>query len=183
MTASYTLLADFSTEENRGRLFGLYGVVSGLAMAIAPALGQFVAVNFGYTAFFVATGLLGLVMIPGQIFLKEPPVTTETEPIATVPFWDILRNRWVLISSLGLFSVTMALGALSSFLPLRALQIGLTEMGLYFAAFSLMYMVSGYVAGTLSDKYGRKAVAVPSVLFISLGLLGLTQLGGYLVVY
>ncbi len=181
MTASYTLLADFSTEENRGRLFGLYGVVSGLAMAIAPALGQFVAVNFGYTAFFVATGLLGLVMIPGQIFLKEPPVTTETEPIATVPFWDILRNRWVLISSLGLFSVTMALGALSSFLPLRALQIGLTEMGLYFAAFSLMYMVSGYVAGTLSDKYGRKAVAVPSVLFISLGLLGLTQLGGYLV--
>lgn len=181
MTASYTLLADFSTEENRGRLFGLYGVVSGLAMAIAPALGQFVAVNFGYTAFFVATGLLGLVMIPGQIFLKEPPVTTETEPIATVPFWDILRNRWVLISSLGLFSVTMALGALSSFLPLRAAQIGLTEMGLYFAAFSLMYMVSGYVAGTLSDKYGRKAVAVPSVLFISLGLLGLTQLGGYLV--
>lgn len=181
MTASYTLLADFSTEENRGRLFGLYGVVSGVAMAIAPALGQFVAVNFGYTAFFVATGLVGLVMIPGQIFLKEPPVTTETEPIATVPFWDILRNRWVLISSLGLFSVTMALGALSSFLPLRAAQIGLTEMGLYFAAFSLMYMVSGYVAGTLSDKYGRKAVAVPSVLFISLGLLGLTQLGGYLV--
>lgn len=180
ITASQTLLADLSTEENRGRLFGFYNAASGLAMAVAPTLGNYVAVNFGYTAFFGGVSLLGFLMIPGQLLLREPQVKSKAEQISTVPLREIIRNRWVLISSLGLFSVTMVLGALTSFLPLHATAQGLTEMGIYFAAFSLMFMGSGYVSGALSDKFGRKAVAVPSFLLITLGLLLLTQLSGYL---
>lgn len=173
--ASQTLLADLSTEANRGRIFGLYGVVGGLSMAVAPALGQYVAVNFGYTAFFSSSALFGLLMVPGQILLKEPAI----KPQVARPLGGVYRNRWVLVSSLGIFSVTMALGGLSSFLPLHATAQGLTEMGLYFAAFSLTFMASGYVAGTLSDRFGRQAIAAPSFLLITLGLLCLTQLVSY----
>ena len=66
MTASYTLLADYSDESNRGQLFGLYGVVSGVAMAIAPALGYAVIDRLGYNAFLAGLALVGLLMIPGH---------------------------------------------------------------------------------------------------------------------
>lgn len=178
MTASYTLLADLSDGKNRGRLFGLYGVVSGMAMAGAPSLGYAVIYRFGYNAFFAGLGLLGLLMIPGQILLKEPKVHGDVETSTVVPFKNVLKNRWVLVSSLAVFAVTMVLGALSSFLPLHATSLGITELGAYFAAFSLMYMAGGYLSGTLSDRYGRKAVAAPSFLLVVLGLLILTQLSG-----
>lgn len=179
MTASYTLLADLTDEKNRGRLFGLYGVVSGISLAIAPSLGLAVIYRYGYQVFFAGIGFLALLMIPGQMLLREPRVQDDGETIATVPYKEVLKNRWVLVSSMGLFSVAMVLGALSSFLPLHATALGITELGTYFAAFSFMYMISGYVSGTLSDRYGRKVIAAPSFLLVAIGLVILTQLTGY----
>lgn len=178
MIASQTLLAELSTEENRGRLFGLYGIATGLAMAAAPSFGQYLAVKFGYVVFFSVTALCALLMVPGQILVKERQRGPEVEEIATVALKDIIRNRWVLIPSLSLFCITMVLGATSSFLPLHSAAVGIVEVGLYFAVFSLTYMASGYLAGAISDKFGRKVVVLPSFLLIALGLLALTKLTG-----
>ena len=178
MIASQTLLADLSTEENRGRLFGLYGIATGLAMAAAPSFGQYVAVNFGYTIFFSVTALCALLMVPGQILVKERQRGPKVEELTTVALKDIICNRWVLIPSLSLLCITMVLGATSSFLPLHSTQVGIAEMGLYFAVFSLTYMAGGYLAGAISDKFGRKVVVLPSFLLVVLGLLALTKLTG-----
>lgn len=179
MTASYTLLADYSDESNRGQLFGLYGVVSGVAMAIAPALGYAVIDRLGYNAFLAGLALVGLLMIPGHFLLREPQVQVEAEDPTSGLFQEVLRNRWVLVSSFAVFLVTMALGALTSFLPLHATSRGISELGPYFAVFSLMYMTGGYGAGVLSDRWGRKIAAAPAFLFVVIGLVILTQLSGF----
>lgn len=179
MTASYTLLADYSDESNRGQLFGLYGVVSGVAMAIAPALGYAVIDRLGYNAFLAGLALVGLLMIPGHFLLREPQVQVEAEDPTSGLFQEVLRNRWVLVSSFAVFLVTMALGALTSFLPLHATSRGISELGPYFAVFSLMYMAGGYGAGVLSDRWGRKIAAAPAFLFVVIGLVILTQLSGF----
>ncbi|HAI52698.1 MAG TPA: hypothetical protein DCL99_05385 [Firmicutes bacterium] len=72
------------------------------------------------------------------------------------------------------------MGGLSSFLPLYTQKLGLTQFGIYFAAFSLAYTLGGYGAGVLSDRFGRRAVVLWSLPLLSLGLVGLVRLGGYL---
>jgi len=179
ITASQTVLAASAPPEKRGRLFGLYGVVTGLAMAGAPSLGQWVSAKWGYAAFFVGTGLLGLAMVPGQVLLKEPQGAAG-QGQAAVPWREVLANRWVVSASLGVAAAAAALGGLSSFLPLYTQKLGLTQFGIYFAAFSLAYTLGGYGAGVLSDRFGRRAVVLWSLPLLSLGLVGLVRLGGYL---
>src|SRR5690606_32062304 len=91
-----------------------------------------------------------------------------------------LANRWVVSASLGVAAAAAALGGLSSFLPLYTQKLGLTQFGIYFAAFSLAYTLGGYGAGVLSDRFGRRAVVLWSLPLLSLGLVGLVRLGGYL---
>ncbi len=179
ITASQTLLADLSTEQNRGRLFGYYNAASGVAMAVAPSLGNLVAVRWGYGAFFASVAMLGFAMIPAQLLLREPQTTPLGADQVSASISNMFKDRWIWTSSVSLFFVTMSIGALASFLPLQALALGLSEMGIYYTAFSLMFLMSGFISGLLSDKYGRKRAVLPFFILVVLGLALLIPLSNY----
>lgn len=179
ITASQTILASLSTPENRGTMFGLYGVASGVAMAFAPALGQRLSDSMGHTQLFLVTSVVGLgAMIVGAL-LNEPPAELSDGGGKTVSLSELIHNRWVVIPSVVLFSITMAQGGISSFLSLHALSVGLVNSGLFLSAFSVASMAGRLVSGPLSDRLGRKTVAVPAVLSVALGLVLLTRMNGY----
>lgn len=180
ITASQTILADLSTPENRGTMFGLYGVTAGVAMAFAPALGLKIAGSMGYADLFLITAAVGLgAMIIGYL-LNEPASELTGGGIKTVSVSELIRDRWVIIPSAVLFSITMAQGGISSFLPLHALSVGLASSGLFFTAFSVASTAGRLVSGPLSDRLGRKAVAAPAALSVALGLVLLMRMNGYL---
>ena len=178
-TASQTLLAEFSPRQSRGRLYGLYGAVSGLAMAGAPSIAQWIVTNLGWHAFFLSLGVLGVAMVPGQLLLDSPKWSEERESARSVSFLSVLMNPSVFSSSLGIAAASAVLGGLSSFLPLYTAHVGLTQFGVYFSAFSLAYTVSGFAAGAFSDRVGGRKVALWTLPLLSLGVLGLTQLKSY----
>lgn len=177
--ASQTMLADLSTPKNRGMLFGIYGLATVASLAVTPAWGLSIVERMGYGRLFLITAALGIgaVAFSAPIGGQRPDTSAgDAEP---VPFKRIATNKWVVVPSIALFTVTMAQGATGSFVPLHAVEVGLKNSAVFFAAFSVASVVGRLGAGQLSDRFGRKAIAAPSVFAVGIGLMLLTKLTGY----
>lgn len=175
------LLASLAPEGRRGVLMGLFGAASGATMAIFPGLGFYVIERFGYPALFSISALLGLLMVPCTAWVHEP---SQRDPLMApheAPvIGSLLKNRGVLIMTLGMVSVTIVLGAINAFLPLHAVRMGIENPGGFFTAFAVLFMVGGATSGQLSDSLGRRAVVLPAFLLVSAGAAVLAAAGSYL---
>jgi MFS family permease len=69
----------------------------------------------------------------------------------------------------------VAYGAVLSFLPPFAAERSLAAVGGYFTAFAVAMMVTQAPAGWLSDRIGRRAVAVPGMVVAALAMAGLAS--------
>jgi MFS family permease len=99
----------------------------------------------------------------------------------------ILRDhrRKFLTAGVGTFGISMLRGSRQALLPLWGAHIGLhiSAIALIFSLSSVLDIIFFYPAGYLSDRFGRKSVALPCILLLSLGhlLLPLTHGFGSLV--
>ena len=59
-TGTSAFLTDIVPADRRGEALGYLGVAGNTGMALGPALGSWLAVDFGYEAMFLASSLLGL---------------------------------------------------------------------------------------------------------------------------
>ncbi|MEW6227234.1 MAG: MFS transporter [Bacillota bacterium] len=178
ITASQTMLADLSQPGNRGKMFGYYGVASGSAMAIAPAIGVKIAGGVGYQGLFLVSAFLGGAIIAISLFIADAP-TEVREAVATpASVSETIRNRWVTVPSAALFCLTMAFGAITAFVPLHSAETGIGSSGAYFAVLSAASMIGRLVSGGLSDRYGRREVAAPALLCSAAGVGLLTTATG-----
>ncbi len=198
------LIADTTTEEDRGRAFGLHramdsaGAVVGVLLAALllwwlsgspvkdPTITQSAHTATAFrTIFGVSAGLSLLAVVftfilrePPHAFAKEQPVTSR-EPLS--------RRYWLVITLLLVFSLA---NSSDTFLLLRAGQVGLApwQVVLVYALFSFTYMAASYPAGILSDRFGRWRVvgigwAIYALVYIGLAETGATAIWPLLAVY
>jgi MFS family permease len=171
-TAYTTLVADLAPPARRGEAIGLSGVTNNLGMLFAPVLGAYVATTWGYaTHFWLAAGITA-----ASFFLLLPVVEPEREPVARTDSPNLLtvaRMRPVWVAAFGITGLAVAYGAVLSFLAPFATGRGLTMAGGYFAAFAVAMIVAQTSAGWLSDRVGRRAVAIPGLALTVLAMVGL----------
>jgi MFS family permease len=174
-TTAYTaLVADLAPPARRGEAVGLSGVTNNLGMLFAPALGAAVQARWGYAShFWVAAGIAAvsfLFILP----VKEPRPQASDEQ-AGPGFWRVARLEPVWTAAIGGTGLAVAYGVSVSFMPPLAAERGLTAAGGYFTAFALAVISAQAGAGWLSDRIGRRAVAIPGMVaaVLSAGLLGL----------
>ena len=164
------MVADISTDRNRGRNFGLLrsmdhlGAVCGIVICL-------LFIDIGYQNLFL------LAAIPSVIaaflivrFIKEPD-TPKTRAFKGLSFRSIDKNLWMFF----LASAVFALGAFSySFLLLFARDAGLppSMMPVLYLIFTVVAALFSLPFGRLSDLIGRK-----SVMLFSFACWGITCLG------
>jgi len=171
-TAYTTLVADLASPERRGEAVGLAGVTNNLGMLFAPALGAAVQVRWGYTAHFWGAAAIALVSF--VLLLPIHETRTPSQNVDAGPgFWEVARLRPVWLASFAGTGLAVAYGAALSFMPPFAAERGLEAAGGYFTAFALAMMASQASAGWLSDRVGRRAVALPGMLVAGLASAGL----------
>ncbi|MFC0303446.1 MFS transporter [Sphingomonas sp. C8-2] len=162
-----SLVAIESAPERKGLNMGIVQTfgASLLGWLAAPIVLAWLAAHHGWrTGFFLVIGPALLCAAAGALFLREPPA-------ADVPAQDHgpggvrdllgIRNIWLcgLLSALAM--AYLAVGA--AFLPLYAVQIrhmDATAMGLLMSVLGLSSLVLGIVIPALSDRFGRKPVAI-----------------------
>jgi MFS family permease len=106
------------------------------------------------------------------LWVREPQAQ-EMAAGDSAGFWQVARQRPVWVASLASTGLAVAYGAVLSFLAPFAAERGLTAAGGYFTAFALAVMATQALAGWLSDRVGRRIVAIPGLAIAGLAIIGL----------
>jgi MFS family permease len=162
-TAYTTLVADLAPAERRGEAIGLSGVTNNLGMLVAPAVGAWTVSQWGYGVHLALSAGITAVSIPLLLPVAEPERAPSTQA-AGPKLRAVVRLRPVWVAAFGITGLAVAYGALLSFLSPFANERGLTAAGAYFTAFAVAMMLAQASAGWLSDRIGRRAVAVPGLI-------------------
>jgi MFS family permease len=166
-TAAYTLLAHLAPPTRRAEASGGLGLFQGTGHALPPALSVWLVGQpwAGFGAVFLLSGALGLAATAfarGIRWEREPAPSRESEAVEDGGPAGIaaLYDRGVLLAAALLGCITLTHPASSAFLPLFALERGLTHVDWYYIVGAVTGISMNVVAGRVSDQAGRGIILV-----------------------
>ena len=173
-TTAYTaFVADLAPPAQRGEMIGLAGLTNNLGLFFMPALGAMALAHWGYAPhFLVAAGVAAVAVL--LILLIAGPAGGRSDQTG-VRSGAVARLRPVWVAALGSTGLAVAYGATLGFVAPLAAERGLTAAGAYFSAFAATLMLAQALAGWLSDRIGRRAVAAPGLAVTALATVWLAM--------
>ncbi|MFC0454268.1 MFS transporter [Rhodococcus jostii] len=174
--ARQSYLADAVPIGLRARAMSSFAAMWRLGFFVGPLLGAavilVVGARGGFMVQFVGVVLSGWLMSR----VPDPPRRSATASAhATLP--SILRRHRKLLATLGAGSLLMGAARASreAVLPLWAAHLGLdaAQVSLVFGVGAAVDLLCSYPAGHFMDRYGRRFIAVPSLLVIGTSYLAL----------
>ncbi len=178
---SSALLTDIVPYNRRGEALGFLGVAGNAGMAGGPAVGSYLAVEYGYDAMFITSSILGIFSL---LFTLKLP---ETLPNSRKVLWSDLNvfkgknfdiAAWP--AALSLLPVALSFGVFLTITPDFVEGLGYRYKGVFNTIIVVASISMRLFAGKASDKYGRKPLLAIGglLLFFGMGILSLatTQL-------
>ena len=160
-TASTLFIANISPEAHRGQSLSFFFLAFNFAFALAPSFGMFLINRFNFTFLFLVCTALSLCSLFFSTRLKKKE---ENAPEAQATEDRSFLSRKALPPALMAFFTHIIWGALTAFFPLYALEHGMSNPGLFFAAFAIMLILGRTFGGRILDIYSREKVILPCLL-------------------
>lgn len=199
--AGSAMAVDLSPPELRATGLGLLSTAKSLGVALATPVALAVAAARGFSAVFWVGFVVGLVGFGAMALLREPTSKEDACPAEQADATS--RARWTAVLSpdaskasiASLAVLTVAYGAVLTFVPVYGETIGATHHGPYFTILAVASMGGGLATGALADRFGRVPLlmpviglygagfallmyfASPPLAFVSAGLVGAGFLG------
>lgn len=160
-TASFSLILRISPEAHRGQSLSYFYLAINIAFALAPSFGMLLINHFDFTVLFWACCGLSLCSLFITMKLEKRPVDLLDPPsVEREPF----LSRKALPPSIMAFMGSMIWGAVTAFFPLYALDHGVANPGLFFAALAITLIVARGFGGKILDRYRREKVLLPCLV-------------------
>lgn len=181
LTAGQIVLADIATPQNRGRVMAIYQGVFIFAVGAGSFPGGWLATHVSLSSpLWANAGLAALVTVLALVFVPETrPIASlvvSTNQIRPAPSKPSFRQQvhvlaatpgFLLISIVSFVAFFARTGGLFNVIPLLAKNdIGLApdQIGFGIGMISVVGLLLVYPSGILVDRFGRKAVIVPSAI-------------------
>ena len=169
--------------ERRGTALAIVNGGTSIAVALGVPLGAMVGHTFGWRMTFVGVGIMASIAVAGLFF----GIPRGIDRGLSVPN---LRERLAVTRQVPLlvgFLVTMlwATGAYTVytyFTPYltTVTRIDGAHVGMAFFVWGVSAVIGLFLGGTLSDRFGSRAVMIPAFVFLTLSFIGLSAIGHYL---
>jgi len=181
ITFGMVLIAEVAVPEERGRAMSLLQGMQLAGGVAGPAVGGVSAELLGTRAPFLISGAFALlVLVFGARRLLRSPLRSPEEArvegdlSTTGPVRRMLKDRsfWA-ICAVGFAVFFHRFGGTQSLIPVIAYTIaGLSvgELGLLMALVTVVNVLSLPLAGSLSDRVGRKRVIVPGLVLVAVAM-------------
>lgn len=157
------IIADVSSNDNRGRNFGLMRMADNLGAVVGILICLALFKKIGYRSLFILAAIPSLISVLLILIKIKEPSHTEKVIYKGMTLRDLDRNFVLFMILSGIF----AIGNFTySFLLIRAKQIGFQEafVPVLYLVYTLSASLTAYPFGRLADRIGRKTVMQMSFL-------------------
>jgi MFS family permease len=179
ITVQSTIMVDISTRANRGRMMSFSEGIVTVGLFLGPAAGGLLGDALGLRVPFFLSGALTLLFtawavarLPETRGWNAEMEAHLSERVATrAPLLEGLKfmltdRSYVMIGLVAFANFFTRFGTLFFMLPILAYSLGMSpgEYGLVASGIALIHIPLLPLAGSLADRYGRKAVIVPGTI-------------------
>ena len=155
-TATSAYVGDIAPLSRRGEAMGILGMFGSLGMAAGPAIGSWIAMNFGYNWMFISSS--GFALLSIIVVMKMPETLLVRERFR----WSLLKLKWsdifeprALPSAITMLLTAFSFGTILTLIPDLSKHLGIVNKGIFFSIFTISSLAVRLLAGKLSDIYGR----------------------------
>jgi len=176
---SPTFVADMFPVEKRGRVMGVFYLAIPVGTALGYLLGAVMGPKYGWRAPFYVGAAPGVLLASLLLLIPEPTLGQFDPPESKLPERDtlksLLHNPAFLTATLGMATMTFALGGLQVWMPTFLHRAHGYSLGKASLIFGLSTLINGLVAslagGWISDRLLRRTKSAHYLVSaISLGL-------------
>lgn len=172
-----TLATDISPPQRLGQAIGLFGAVMISTNALGPAMAEWGASRFGWSAVFLVTSGGAILAAGLSLLIKERP--RERSPGKPTSMLAVVKRpglRRVLIVAV---MVGWTFGAVFTFYQPWALVHGYDKVSSYLIGFALFAMIVRIGLGGMADRIGRLRVAKAACVLYVIAPLALIWLDAF----
>jgi len=187
-------IAEQSTEENRGRVYGITDTIYQITGVIGPPLGGFLAGYYGFKVMLFVSGILYSIAAGLRIWMATTVrFSTKALPrqLTAKSFMTNLKTMAIMILGGGVLTwifITDGVRDIGFRLswelqPLYLEQVGgltIQQIGLLGSIFSIAMMFTPMLSGRLSDRYGERIPISSGFMLIFLALVIFLNASGFL---
>jgi predicted MFS family arabinose efflux permease len=169
--------------QRRGTALAIVNGGTSVAVALGVPLGALIGNTLGWRMTFVGVGIMASIAVAGLFFgiprgidkgLSIPSIRERLAVTRQVPLLTgfLATTLW----AAGAYAVYAYLA------PYLATVTGIdaTRVGIAFFAWGVSAVIGLFLGGTLSDRFGPRAVMIPAFAFLTLSFVALTVIGFYL---
>ena len=167
-TAASTFVTDYIPSEKRAEGLGIFSAFTIASYAIGPSLGELVIELFGFYSFFIYASFFSLIAFVLTIFTRDGNFIRSSDPYGLGFFRLIASKRYALILVSNLI-LAGGLGAILNFVATFLRSKGLAAF-YFFLTYTIAVTAVRIFGGRISDKLGRKVIASPCLLAVSISL-------------
>lgn len=172
-TATAAYVADLVPAGKWGEAMGVHGVCFSTGLAIGPAIGSKITSHFSIDYLFYCSSIFALLSIVILANMKETLPNKQKFKLTHLKINSKEIIEWrVLPAALIILWSYLSYGAILTVISDWSKHLGTGNKGLFFMVFTISSLLIRFIAGKVSDQYGRIVV-----LKVSLGLLALSLLG------
>ncbi|MGH7801785.1 MAG: MFS transporter [Thermodesulfobacteriota bacterium] len=167
-TSAGTAVADFIPEVRRGQGLGIFGAFTIASYALGPTMGEGVIEKLGFRFFFIYASSFSLIAIILVYPTRDADFKRSVDPYVL----DFFRLAFSKRYAVPLLSNLILAGGFGSVINFISVFVRLKGLDVFY--FFLIYAVTitsvRIIGGRVSDVFGRKKVASPSLFVFSLSI-------------
>lgn len=167
-TSSGTAASDFIPEERRGQGLGMFGAFTIASYALGPTVGEAVIGNLGFQSFFIYASSFSLVAIV-LAYLTEDAHFERSVDSYGLDFFRLAFSRRYAVPLVTNLILAGGFGSVLNFISAYVQTKGLNVF-YFFLTYTVTVTFVRVLGGRISDVFGRKKIASPSLLFFSLSI-------------
>jgi MFS family permease len=167
-TGAVTFASGIGTGKTTVNAISLYTLITMIGLGLSMSLAQVIFDNWGFTAIVLMTAvLIGIGFFVMKFRARTFEVTGSKD--GNVSFMSVLKAKAVLATSVGQFGTSFAFGAVFTFIPLAAIQSGISFYSLFFIAFAVSVISSRFLVQRIIEWFGLEKACMYAYLAMLLG--------------
>lgn len=177
-TATSAYVADLVPSGKWGEAMGVHGVCFSTGLAIGPAIGSAITTHFSIQYLFYCSSLFALLSILILANMKETLPNRQRFKMSLLKLKakDIVEWR-VLPAALIILWSYISYGAILTVISDWSQHLGTGNKGLFFMVFTLASLLIRFIAGKVSDQYGRVVILKLSLCLLMVALMAIALAG------